>query len=345
MSENPNAVMHADDISPRTIAFVSRDFLRIANTKLMLSLFGAHMTIPKNRTTHMTLRRYNPLPTDPKVVIEGVTPAPTKLSAEDLMVTLVQYGEMIGITDVIADTHEDPIVEQATTRLGEQAGEMLERVLGSILLAGTNVHYANGTSRSDVNTKISRDLLRRAVKGLERQRAQPITKMLSTSDRFNTVNIKPSYVAICHPDLAPDIEDCTGFKAVEDYGQISPFDNEIGSVGSIRFIKEVLLTPYAGAGGTAGSGIAATGGKADVYAIPIIAKDAYACVALKGHKSKLAGERGEPVVPVEVSIVPVHQKDKSDPMGQRGFIGYLTWFAALITQQAWLKRLEVACTD
>ncbi len=31
-----------------------------------------------------------------------------------------------------------------------------------------------------------------------------------------------------------------------------------------------------------------------------------------------------------------------DPIGQRGTVGWKTWFAALITNQAWLTRLEVA---
>ena len=37
--------------------------------------------------------------------------------------------------------------------------------------------------------------------------------------------------------------------------------------------------------------------------------------------------------------------DKSDPLGQRGYVGWKMYFAALILNEAWVQRIEVGVTD
>ncbi|KKL70933.1 hypothetical protein LCGC14_2099990, partial [marine sediment metagenome] len=36
---------------------------------------------------------------------------------------------------------------------------------------------------------------------------------------------------------------------------------------------------------------------------------------------------------------------KSDPLGQRGYVGWKTWHAIVILNQVWMARLEVCVTD
>jgi len=47
-------------------------------------------------------------------LLEGVTPAGLKLDFKDYVVQLNQYGDFIQISDVVEDTHEDPILSEAT---------------------------------------------------------------------------------------------------------------------------------------------------------------------------------------------------------------------------------------
>jgi N4-gp56 family major capsid protein len=44
-------------------------------------------------------------------------------------------------------------------------------------------------------------------------------------------------------------------------------------------------------------------------------------------------------------VVNPDQRSKSDPLGQRGFVSWKMYFAALILNQAWIQRIEVGVTD
>ena len=41
----------------------------------------------------------------------------------DVSITLTQYGGLITISDVVQDTHEDPVLNESVTLLGEQAAQ------------------------------------------------------------------------------------------------------------------------------------------------------------------------------------------------------------------------------
>jgi len=337
------AVQTSDILSPRTKTFLAKKFLDVMVPYLMLMNFAQSDVIPKGNTKNITWRRYNPLPTIPKALVEGVTPAAGKLTYDDIQATITQYGDVMEISDVVQDTNTDPVLQQITERMGESAAEMLERVAVAKVLGGTNVYYANGASRSAVNTRVSRDLFRKCVKALKRARCRPVTRVLTSDARYGTVNVKPSFICFHHPDLTADIRDCDGFKAVEDYGRVSPYEREIGTIEEVRFIEEDIFTPYEDAGGAAGTSLATTGGTyANVYPLLLFGKDFFGAVALKGYRIQNSNEKGEPVVPVDVKVINPDTISKSDPLGQRGYAGWKTYFTAEILQEMWGMRLEAA---
>ena len=45
------------------------------------------------------------------------------------------------------------------------------------------------------------------------------------------------------------------------------------------------------------------------------------------------------------TIINPGQLDKSDPLGQKGMVGWKTYHKAFIANQSWMCRLEVAATD
>lgn len=345
MSGPAREIITSGDIDPRTPAHLSLKWLEVATPNLLIFSFGESEKIPRNSTTTWKARRYLALPTDEKKLVEGVTPVGSKLDYEDVELKIDQYGDWVPITDVVHDTHTDPVLQKATKALGQASGEMLQRIGISILCAGTSVFYANGTSRSAVNTVPSKNLVRKVVKSLKRNRAMPVTEMLRSTPSYGTEPVKASYIACYHPDLTPDLEDCAGWVPAEKYGQISPFPFETGSIGNLRFIEQDTMLPYLGAGGTPGTGIAATDGKADVYPILVFAKEAFATIALKGYSDKVADSKGKPVNPVKMLIVPVGEPSKSDPLAQRGSVAYKTQWGCGITQDLNMCRMEVACTD
>jgi hypothetical protein len=122
-------IVQYGDITPRTAAYVVKDLLKRAQPYMCIEKFGQAYPIPQNSTRTAKFRRYfltgatgsagdgdaskaffTPLSTTP--LLEGVTPAGLKLSFVDYTVQLAQYGDYIQITDVVEDTHEDPVLQE-----------------------------------------------------------------------------------------------------------------------------------------------------------------------------------------------------------------------------------------
>ena len=61
-------------------------------------------------------------------------------------------------------------------------------------------------------------------------------------------------------------------------------------------------------------------------------KEAYGTVPLRGQGA------------VEPTVLRPGVKDKADPLGQRGYVGWKTWFTAVILNQVWMARLECGVT-
>ena len=323
------------DISQRTAAYAAVKMLSHAEPILVLSKFGQNKPVPRNKADNVKFRRPVPFPISTTPLVEGITPVSHRISYEDVPVTLQQYGDVAELTDKVADLSEDPVLMNMSELTGEQAAETIEMITWGVLKAGTAVAYANGTARNQVNTTISNDDLRGANRFLRGQRGKRLTQMLSGSPDYNTTPIEGGFIAFCHSDVEADIRDLTGFTPVAEYGSRKPLcPEELGTVETIRFITTPLLEPFEGAGSGTLNGMKSVGGTAvDVYPIVIIAKEAYGLCPLKGS---------EAIKPI---VLNPGTPSKSDPLGQVGYVGWKTWFAAVRLNEAWMCRIEVGVTD
>ena len=276
------ATVNFGDISPRTAAYASKDLLTRGLPFLVLEKFGQSKPLPANSSKTIKFRRYTALPNTPTVLVEGVTPAGTPLSYQDVTATLTQLGNLTQITDIVMDTHEDPVLREATDLLGEQAAQMVEKMRFGIVKAGTNVIYGNGATRAAVNTVVTVALQRRAVRSLKRQNAGFITKIIRSTVAYQTENVAPGYVALIHPDCEADVRSMPGFTAAEKYGSITPWENELGKVDDVRYVSSTIFEPFIDAGGVKGAMLSSSGTAADVYPILYLGANAYGIVALKG---------------------------------------------------------------
>lgn len=337
------------DITPRQAAFSIANMLKRALPLLILEKFGQVYNLPKNNTQTAKFRRYfltggtgsysgnagnYSLPTRTTPLVEGVTPAGSKLANKDYTVQTYQYGDWVGFTDVIMDTHEDfpTLLRELTDILGESAAVTIETLRFNILKAGTNVFYSNGALRSAVNTVLTLALQRRITRSLKRQNASPITNVVKSSPAYNTQPIEPSYIALVHPDLENDVRNMTGFISTKHYASTAPMEGEIGSVEDVRYLRSTVFVPWADAGGAAGGTVlSTTGTNADVYPVLYLARDAYGIVPLKGENS---------ITPMVVNPKP----SETDPLGQRGVASWKAWSATVILQDAFLVRAEVAAS-
>lgn len=324
-------------ISQRTLTYAERQMLKAQMPVTILDRWGQSKPMPKNKGTEIKFRRPIPFTAATTPLLEGVTPTARSFAYEDVTATLKQYGDVVEITDVIEDTHEDPILQDITEQSGLNIGRTIESLTYGVLRAGTNVFYGNGSLRTSVNTPVTLDRLRAVSRALHAQKAATITKMLSSSPNFATSPIDACYPVVAHTDCENDIRNLPGFVPVANYGsRQKAHDTEIGTCESFRFFLSPDLPPFLDAGGAKvgaqGEMVSTTGTNADVYPMLIFGDGAYGTVPLRGRES------------VKPSIIPVNQPTKDDPLGQRGYVGWKTWFTAVILNQLWMARLEVGVT-
>lgn len=346
------AITNYGDISPRVAAYAVSQLLKRGLPYLVIEKFGQTYPIPTNSTKTAKFRRYfllgatgaagdgnpanafsTPLALTP--LTEGVTPTGKQLTNADYTVTLVQYGDFVTITDVVLDTAEDQVLQQATEALGESAAQTIEAIRYNILKAGLNVFWANGGARNAVNSPINLATQRRVTTALTRQNAKKITSIVKSTADFRTEPVEASYVALIHPDCETDVRNMTGFIPTKQYGTTTPWESEIGAVEQVRYLTSTVFAPFPDAGGAyAGSGTAmrsTTGVNADVYPVLFLGRDAFGIVPLKGKDS---------LVPMVVNPKPA----PGDPLAQRGTVGWKAMTTAVILNDAWMARLEVSAT-
>lgn len=323
------------DVSPRVGIFAVTKMLDRIEPILVLERYALLTPLPKNKGETIKWRRIRPLQVSTVNLTEGVTPPPSQLVYDDVTTVIGQFGGWIQITDKIQDLHEDRVLDDAMTALGDQVAATKEAIIWGILRGGTNVLYANGAGRSSVNTPIDLELVRAAVSTLKRNHAKKITERLAAGPGIATEPVAASFVMFAHTDLERDIRECQSFVPVERYGTFKPIDpdNEIGKLEEVRVILSPQLTPYQDAGGAATGMRSTSGTYADIYPAILVAKNAYGVVPLKG------------VSAVEMAVKNPKMGEPGDPLGQRGLVSWKMYYQAVRLNEQWMIRLEVAATS
>ncbi len=323
------------DISPRTAAFAAKEMLERAMPHLVLERFGQAKPLPGNSSKVIVFRRYEALDHTPVPLTEGVTPKGKKLTHTDVSAELQQFGDYVSWTDVIEDTHEDPVLQEAMGVTGEQAAQLIEVMRWSILKSGSNVFYANGVDRSAVNKPLCLSTQRKITRFLKRQNAKKITKVIKSTANYGTEAVAPSFIGLVHSDCEADIRSMPGFVPVEKYGSMVPYESEIGKVEDVRYVYSTIFDPWEDAGGAKGAGasemLSSGGTNTNVYPVLYLAQDAYGLVPLKG-KFAISPLVHNPTV------------SDSDPLAQRGHVGWKSMQTAIILNDMWMVRAEVGVT-
>lgn len=261
------------------------------------------------------------------VVTEGVTPTPESIVPVDTTVIMQQYSCLYGYTDKTADLYEDDVPKAQTEQTGERVALVNEMIVYGALKAGTNQFYGGtGTTRATVNGGITLGLLRKIAKSLQINHGKPVTKVLGSSGNYNTEAVAEGYPVYISTDAEPDIRDLTGFIPAEKYASGKPMSNEIGKCERFRFITTPEFPAIQDAGNAIGStGLySTTGTYIDVYQFIVTAADAWSQVAVRGKES------------ITPAFQPTGQASKSDPFGQRGYVGAMWWKAVMIENNGWL---------
>lgn len=321
--------------SVRLNTYAEAKALKRAMPKECLTKFGLAKTLPSNSTDNITFRRINPFPVA-SVLTEGVVPSSRSLVRTNVAVTVSRYGDLARFTEKEYDLSPEATVTDYSEACGDQMVETRENVVWGVIKAGTSVSYTNGSARNTTNTTITANALNSAIRTLDSNRASLVSKKVSSSQDFNTQNVRPSYIAFCHTDMKRDIQALTGFQDAKEYNDYI-HDNEFGAFNNIRFITCPHMEAFLGAGSGTANGMTTTGGNTNVYPIVIVGEEAYGHVSVRSKDGVLTGASVKVLLPSKI--------DSGNPIGSFGSVGWAGYFAAVRLNEAWMTRIETCATS
>lgn len=310
----------------------------------VLGITGKQSAMPRNVGQTIVYRRYLPYGATaadfntinrPLVSVnahelqEGVTPSADSLVPQDIEVKLREFGCLYQLTNRVADTYEDDVPAEMKKQCGERVGLLREMIRYGVIKSCANAFYSGGSSRNAVSGKITSNLLRKVSRNLQANHSRRVTGILAPSPMISTSPVEASYLVFVHTDAESDIRDLPKFTPVAEYGNrkvVSQY--ELGSVENFRFITSPELAPYANAGAAIGSTGLMGGTNVDVYPFIVVGEDAWGQVALRGDNA------------LDPTYIPASQKDKSDPMGQRGYVGTRFYMNCTLLNEGWMAVVE-----
>lgn len=313
-------------VVPHVVAWYDRKMLEKAKPNLLHTMFAQIRDIPQNASDTIKFRRYGLLSPATTPLTEGQTPAGSQLSVTDLSAVAVQYGDFVTLTDELETETEDPLLEETSDILGQQAGNTFDQVARDIMSAGTTVQYAStAAARNQVTStmKISAAEIREAVRTLKNNNAMKIMSLISPNPNIDTIPVNSCFVGIVHPNTTFDLKADPEFVPVENYpnqGDVMP--GEVGKVDEVRFIETTNAKVFTGLGF----------GGIDVYGTLILAANAYGVTRVAGKA-------------LQTITKPLGSGGTEDPLNQRATHGWKGYFVAKILNDSWMLRLEHAVSS
>jgi len=320
------------EVAPAVNAYYDRKLLERAKPLLVFNMFGQQRPLPQGSSKVIKFRRYASLD-NAGSLNEGQKPDSTQLSVTDITATVVQYGAFVELSDVVQLVIEDKILNESVELLGDQMAQTLDSLTATVLKAGSNVIYTNGSARGTLASTVNSAAFEKAIRLLRRNNATMFTEIVKASTGVGTLPIRPAFWAFVHPDVVRDLEGLDNFVSVERYASQGPVhEGEVGAYKNIRFIA-TTQAPVAAAGGAGYDGTFYSEGETnnDVYQIIIIAKNAYGITEL---------ERAS----VSSIIKTPGPQDTSNPLDQWSTVGWKAWHVAKILNDAFMVRIETCAT-
>ncbi len=345
----PTGTPQTYNLSPQRIGKFKGQILKHAVMKEVLARQGRNVKyMPKNSGDTYVSRRWLPYgstTTNPNVffptadgdrgnvivnahlTVEGVTPPPDSITPQDIQTVINEYSCLYAFTNKTYDMYEDDIPKEMIKQVGERTSLVNEMILWGILRSCTNQFYGGtGTTMATVDGPLTLGMIRKMVKGLQANHAEPVNAMLKASGDYGTSPVSSGYAFYGHTDLEPDVRELPGFIPVEKYASGKPMEHEIGTVERIRFFTSPDLPSFQNAGAAIGSTdlFSTTGVNIDVYPFILMGQDAWSQVAVRGLDN------------VDPTYLAPGLKTKSDPHGQRGYCGNLWHKAAQVENHGWM---------
>lgn len=299
-------------LPPAVKDYYDRIILMTAYPNLIYGRAAQKRTLPEKMGKNVVFRRYPKLSTVPIPLKEGVTPQGAELSVVDIKATVSLYGNYVTITDQVQYNVQDKVLNEAAKLLGQNMGQTYDEITRDVLASTSSVVLCSNGQNESTPTELTKKDIDAAVKTLVTNDAKMISEVITGSTSITTTPIRPAFLGFMHSNLLDDLETVSNFVDTSRYSKQYILDYEWGATGNVRWT-------YTSAGSV-------TSGSPDVYNNIIVGKEAYAVVNLKGDTG-------------DFYIKPLGSSGSSDPLNQRGTVGWKHGFTARVLNDAFAVNL------
>jgi N4-gp56 family major capsid protein len=318
-------------------AFFSKELLKQIVQNIVLEQFAKKQALPEKagKNSVRFFRYVEPNTTDIKSLSEGdghtsntawAKGAYKEMTLEYVDVTLSQYGQVIGISDLLTAQELFNHLEQATTVNGQDAALHLDTKIAYTL--GDDTSITGGTSIT--SNKISRFAGASAYYTAAPTSSQVMTglELLDTATALKVNNAPTTngyYTAVADPRVLRDLQNDSDWISSRHYGDPDAImKGEVGRYAGIRCIE--TTNAYQTQHGT-GAARVTYNGSGGVYSTFVFGDQAFGTVDLASQS---------PYAPkMQIAQGP----DKTDPLAQLTTVGFKTYYGQKILQPKFLAQV------
>jgi len=318
-------------------AYFSKELLKQIVQNLVLDQFAKRQALPEKagKNSVRFFRYVEPATADIKALSEGdghtggtawAKGAYKEMTLEYVDVTLSQYGQVIGISDLLTAQELFNHMEQATTVNGQDAALHLDTKIAYTL--GDDTTITGGTTIT--TDKISRFAGASAYYTTAPTSAQVMSglELLDTATALKVNNAPTTngyYTAVADPRVLRDLQNDSDWISSRHYGDPEAImKGEVGRYAGIRCIETTNAYRTAAGNATARVTYSSSG---NTYSTFVFGDQAYGTVDLASQS---------PYAPkMQIAQGP----DKTDPLAQLTTVGFKTYYGQKILQPKFLAQV------
>lgn len=300
-------------LPPAVREYYDRLLLMTAYPTLIHTKFAQRRILPEKEGDTIVFRRYARLSTVPIPLVDGRTPPGAPLSVTDIQARVSFYGNFVTITNQVQLTVEDRVLNESSKLLAQNLAQTLDEVTRDVLASTSSVLQCSNGLNGNTPTELSKTDIDSAVRTLLGNDAQMISEVVTGTNAYATSPVRPAFWGYLDTAILDDLEAVAGFVYTSNYAaQQTVLDAEWGQTGNVRWL-------YTSVGSVSSATPA-------VYNNIIVGKEAYAVVHLKSETG-------------DFYVEPLGSGGSSDPLHQRGSVGWQHPFVARILNDAFMLNL------
>jgi N4-gp56 family major capsid protein len=210
-------------------------------------------------------------------------------------------------------TVQDRVLNESTRVLSLQLGLTIDTLIRNMMVATASSILCSQGTNGNTPTEITTADIKTAVRALRLGNARLMTKPIPGENRFATSPVRSSYWGFMDVTIQNDLEACADFLSTANYpNPMDALEAEWGSTNNVRWL--LSTNGYS------------TNASPPVWNNIILGQEAYGVVKLGSKEA-------------EFIVKPLGSSGTSDPLNQRGSVGYKYPFATRLLNDNWITRL------